>query len=303
MKNYSRSFLKPDKPRQRQYEALRAFFVEKLSVPVLANQYGYSVSTLYSLIRDFKSGNLVLFPETKPGPTVRRTSAYICQVVLQHRKDNISAKEILLRMKNEGHHLSISTVERILADANLPKLQRRTFSERGMTRKNAIIPERSTPLDFDKLKPFHFDCPIAGAFFFLPYLIESGIIEILKQCKLPKSSSINAEQACLSMLLLKLIGSERLSHIDAYDYEPGLGVFSGLNFLPKSTFIATYSCRTSEKLLEDFQNQIMKRFQKIYPDFYKSSFINLDFHSIPHFGDESQMEKVWCGARGKAIKG
>ncbi len=29
----------------------------------------------------------------------------------------------------------------------------------------------------------------------------------------------------------------------------------------------------------------------------------MDFHTIPHFGTESQMEKVWAGARGKAVKG
>ena len=112
--------------------------------------------------------------------------------------------------------------------------------------------------------------------------------------RVPKSSDINAEQACLSMLLLKLIGSKRLSHIGAYDHEPGLGVFAGLNFLPKATFMTTYSCRTSNKLLEDFQHQIMKLFQKKYPDFYQSNFINLDFHSIPHFGDNRKWRK--CGA-------
>ena len=303
MKNYSRLFIQPNEPQQRRYEALRAFFVDKLSVPVLANKYDYSVNALYSLIRDFKNGTLVLFPEIKPGPTIRRTPAHVCQLVLKHRKDNASAKEILMRLKNKGYHLSISTVERILADANLPKLQRRTFAERGKTRKNTIIPERCAPLDFDALKPFHYDCPAVGIFFFLPYLIDSGIIEILKQCGLPKSSDINAEQACLSMLLLKLIGGKRLSHVGAYDHEPGFGVFAGLNFLPKSTFMETYSCRTSEKLLNDFQHQLMTLFQKKYPDFYKSKFINLDFHSIPHFGDQSQMEKVWCGSRSKAIKG
>ena len=303
MKNYSRLFTKPNKPQQRQYEALRAFFVDKLSMPVLAKKYNYSVSTLYSLIRDFKNGNLVLFTEPKLGPKERRTPEHICQLVLHHRKENLSAKEILISIKNKGYNLSISTVERILTDANLPKLQRRTFAERGKTRKNAIIPERSAPLDFDKLKPFHYDCPVVGIFFFLPYLIESGIIKILKQCGLPKSSDLNAEQACLSMLLLKLIGSERLGHISTYDHEPGFGIFAGLNFLPKSTFMATYSCRTSENLLQNFQQKLMTLFHKIYPDFYQSKFINLDFHSIPHFGDQSKMEKVWCGARGKAIKG
>jgi len=67
--------------------------------------------------------------------------------------------------------------------------------------------------------------------------------------------------------------------------------------------MSTYSCRTSETLLQSFQKEIMVLFQKIYPDFYQSKLINLDFHSIPHFGDESQMEKVWCGSRGKAMKG
>ena len=43
--------------------------------------------------------------------------------------------------------------------------------------------------------------------------------------------------------------------------------------------------------------------QQIYPTDYKSGLINLDFHSIPHFGEESLLYKVWCGARGKAIKG
>jgi hypothetical protein len=91
--------------------------------------------------------------------------------------------------------------------------------------------------------------------------------------------------------------------VSSYDHEPGLGLFAGLNFLPKPTFMATYSCRTSEKLLNDFQYQLMTLFQKKYSDFYQSKFINLDFHSIPHFGEQSKMEKVWCGARGKAIKG
>ena len=73
--------------------------------------------------------------------------------------------------------------------------------------------------------------------------------------------------------------------------------------LPKATYMATYSCRTSESMLLDFQQQMMTHFQKVFPDFYQSHFINLDFHSIPHFGDQSQMEKVWCGSRSKAMKG
>ena len=51
------------------------------------------------------------------------------------------------------------------------------------------------------------------------------------------------------------------------------------------------------------QKKAILHLKQTYPQFYNSEFINLDFHSIPHFGDESQMEKVWCGARNKTMKG
>jgi len=190
-----------------------------------------------------------------------------------------------------------------VADFQLLRLPRRTYVERGMTRRQALISLKASPLDFETLGPFQMDCPIAGVFFFLPYIIESGIIECVNNCHLPESSAISTTEACLSMLLLKLIGSKRLSHIQAYDHEPVLGLFAGLNQLPKSTYMATYSCRTSEAMLFAFQERVISKFRARYPAFYGSEFINLDFHSIPHFGTESEMEKVWCGARGKALKG
>ncbi len=95
--------------------------------------------------------------------------------------------------------------------------------------------------------------PQQGASFFIPYILESGILEILKECEMPDSSDIGSTQACLSMLLLKLMGRKRLSHIGSYDKEPGLGIFAGLNVLPKPTYMNTYSCRCSESQVMDLQ--------------------------------------------------
>jgi len=125
----------------------------------------------------------------------------------------------------------------------------------------------------------------------------------MKECELPDSSTIGSTQACLSMLLLKLVGSKRLSHVGTYDKEPGLGIFAGLNILPKPTYMSTYSCRCSESMVMNLQSKIINSLKKKYPDFYCSDYINLDFHSIPHYGDDSEMEKIWCGARGKTMKG
>ena len=296
-------FNEPASERQRQYEAIRAFIKERQPAKMVAERFNYKITTIYSLVRDAKAGKLNLFPEVKKGPNKRSTPEEVQDKILSYRKQHLSSPDINQRLADEGIKSSVRTIERILADAGFPRLKRRTYKELGITKKNKFIPDRSENLDFSALEPFNIDCPVAGIFFFLPYIIESGLIDIVKKCSLPQSSSIGSTQASLSMLLLKLIGNERLSHMDSYDQEPAFGVFAGLNMLPKTIYMSTYSCRTSEQMLLEFQRKLINRFRKIYPQLYRSDFINLDFHSIPHFGTESEMEKVWCGARGKAMKG
>lgn len=45
-------------------------------------------------------------------------------------------------------------------------------------------------MDLKELEPFRTDCHVAGVFLFLPYILESGILDIVKQCNLPESSDI-----------------------------------------------------------------------------------------------------------------
>jgi len=296
-------FKNPSFQRQRQYEVIRAVIMENLPIPTVAKNFGYKSSTVYSLLRDVKAGNIELFPELQKGPQERRILKVTRDKIITLRKQQLSSKDIYNKLSSEKMNISVSTVERVLKDAGFDKLKRRTNREMGKTIKNKIISQRVAHLDFDELEPFNVDCPSVGAFFFLPYILESGILDVVKRCKLPESSDIDSTNACLSMLLLKLIGNKRLSHIGTYDQEPGLGSFAGLNILPKQTYMNTYSCRCSEAQLMKLQKDVISHLQKKFPLFYKSDFINLDFHSIPHYGDESQMEKVWCGARGKSMKG
>lgn len=48
-------FLKPTETSQRQYEALRAFFVEGRRLREIAQQYGYQESFLRSMVRRFRA--------------------------------------------------------------------------------------------------------------------------------------------------------------------------------------------------------------------------------------------------------
>ena len=296
-------FEKPASQRQKQYEIIRAIAIGCESIEGAAKRYGYKASSVYSLLRDVRVGKIKLFPTVKKGPQQKRTSLDVCDKIIEYRKMRLSTSDIQDRLAEDTIKISSRTVERILKDAGYGKLKRRNNKELGITAKNKIIPDRSEHLDFSELEPFNMDCPSAGCFFFIPYILESGIIDIVKECEMPDSSDIGSTQACLSMLLLKLMGRKRLSHIGAYDREPGLGIFAGLNVLPKPTYMNTYSCRCSESQVMNLQNKVITGLKKKYPAFYSSDYINLDFHSIPHYGDESEMEKVWCGARGKTMKG
>lgn len=296
-------FTKNLSPKQKQYEALRAVAFEEGAVKEVAEKFGYTPQTLRALIHQLRNAKLQLFPVVKKGPVSRRVPVdTVKEIIRLRREKTLNSREIAEALAQSKIAIGVRTVERVLTDAGFPKLRRRTDKERGVGKTGAVIPERSERLSKNP-KPFRIDCQVAGLFFFLPYIIESGILDVVSQCALPESTDIGKLEAALSMLALKLIGNERLSHIRQYDADAGLGLFAGLNVLPKPTYMCSYSCRTDATALLRFQQKVIKGMRNKYPELYSGKTINLDFHSIPHFGEESEMENVWCGARGKTMKG
>lgn len=297
-------FIKDLPPRQRQYEAIRAVAFNEGTIKDIAERFRYTPQTLRMLINRLVRDKLQLFPDIKRGPKGRHISSETKIIIIQlRRRKMLNSREITEELNRSNISISVRTVERILGDAGFPKLRRRTDKERGISKQGTIIPKRSMNLSLNTLEPFRIDCQVAGIFLFLPYILDAGILDIVQECALPESGDIGKQQAALSMLLLKLIGNERLSHIKQYNTDTGFGFFAGLNMLPKPTYMCSYSCRTEASVVMNFQQRIMNHFNKLYPDLYHGKTINLDFHSIPHFGGESEMEKVWCGTRGKSLKG
>jgi len=296
-------FLSPKTPRQNQYEAVRAYVLDGLPAEQAARRFGFSKSSLLSLLRDFRAGKLVFFPQPASGPKDRRVTPHLRDRICELRRRDLSAVDIVAQLGVEDVRLSASTVERVLKDEGFGKLPRRSAAQRGMGKSNTVIPEVAAHLDLATLEPFRAECQVAGVFFFLPYILESGIVDSMNRLPLPQSSAIGKVQAGLSLLCLKLIGGGRLSHVRTYDHDRGFGLFAGLNVLPKPTYMGTYSCRVSASLCRQLQEAIVSDFIRREPSLFAGKTINLDFHAIPHFGDQSQMEKVWCGARNKALKG
>jgi hypothetical protein len=250
----------------------------------------------------FKHGKIDFSEPVPEGKGRRRlVSASVREKICEWRKHNLSGGEIAQLLSEEGAELSVRTVERVLAEEGFPRLPRRTRMKLGVTVSGAQIPEATHTVDVRQMGDHRFDSQSAGVYLFAPFIEKLGISSIVEKAGLPGTKTIPATSYLLSFLALKLLGTERYAHAPDHAFDPGLGLLAGLNVLPKCTAMSTYSYGLDALQVHRLQQAFVQQVHKIGG--YDKSVINLDFHTIPHFGDESVLQKHWAGARNKVMKG
>jgi len=91
---------------------------------------------------------------------------------------------------------------------------------------------------------------------------------------------------------------QRYGQDDGWCMDRGLGMFAGLNVLPKTTWYSAYSGAIERKDNVAF----LKSINRIFKDHgLLSDTANLDFTAIPYWGDEEPFENNWSGKRSKAL--
>jgi transposase len=295
-------FKHPKAQWQRRYEALRASFVDHLPAEAVAARFGYTRGYVYLLRHRFSAGK-VDFGEPAPEgkPARRSVSREVRDKIVQARRNNLSSGDIAQLLCEDDIDISVRTVERVLSEEGFPKLPRRVRLKIGMTVKGAEVPERSETVTLGSVDGQCFESESAGVFLFAPFIAQLGLAEVVQDARLPGSKTIPALSYVLSFLALKLLGNERYAHVGDHGFDPGLGLFAGLNTLPKCTAMSTYSYSLDAVHIERLQVAFVRRAAKL--GLYGGPFVNLDFHTVPHFGEESVLEKHWAGARNKAMKG
>ena len=295
-------FLNPIHEWQKRYEALRTSFVDRLSAAAVAERFGYSAAYVHLLRHQFTTGKIDFSEPVTEGKAARyRVTAETRRKIRSWREKELSAGEIAQLLSEDGADISVRTVERVLAEEGFPKLPRRTRLKIGLTVKGAEVPQRSEGVSIAQMEGQHFTCESAGAFLFAPFLEKFQVSEMIRSVGLPGTKVIPAVSYFLSFLALKLIGTERYGHMGDHAFDPGLGLFAGLNVLPKCTAMSTYSYSLDEVHILQLQQAFVKKAVRL--GLYDGSVINLDFHTIPHYGDESVLQEHWAGARGKRMKG
>jgi transposase len=288
---------------QRRYEALRACFVDRLPTQLVAERFGFSPGYVRLICHQFRHGKIDLPESSQLGKPIRhKVSADTRGKIIAWRQQRLSAGEIVELLSEEGVELSVRTVERVLAEEGLPKLPRRTRLKLGLTVRGAQVPERSESFDsIDKIEGQRLESTGAGIFLFAPFIAQLGLHEVVQAAGLPGTKVLAASNYFLAFLALKLLGAERYAHVGEHAFDPALGLFAGLNVLPKCTALSTYSYSLDEIHLTRLQQAFVQRTSRL--GLYDGTTINLDFHTVPHYGDQSVLEEHWAGARGRVMKG
>jgi hypothetical protein len=297
---FAHHFLQPASATHRQYEALRAFFVEGLPAAEVAERFGYTPGSFRVLAHHFRRDpQRLFFLPTAKGPHAAPKKLALRDRVIALRKQNLSIYDISRALQADGHPLSPVAIDQVLKEEGFARLPRRADDERPP----AARPTTADVADVGHLdlRPRTIHTKFGGLFLFLPTLAALPLDRILRRAGLPGSQMIPAAHAVRSLLALKLFGNARHSHVMSYVLDEGLALFAGLNVIPKRSFLADYSCRIDPACYPG----LMRRWFDALgtAGLPRGTSFDLDFHTIPHHGGDPLLEKHYVSKRSRRQKG
>ena len=285
---------------KKRYDALYAFFVNKLPAHEVAEKHGYTTSSLYSLIRDFrqylkeKPEDDFFFKDVALGRKPSRDND-LKEMIISLRKMNFSTKEIVSIANSKSYRITYRFVYNTLIAEGFARLPRRS----AVAKKELVLPKIKAPVATKlELEPEKFYSSHTGLFAFLPIIFRYGIHRLIERSSYPSSRNISRLSSILCFLALKLSGVKRYSHDDLWCMDRGSGLFAGLNVLPKSAWFSSYSSTVDAQMNMSFLKDLHQQWCK---QGLLSDTVNLDFTTIPYWGEEEHLENNWSGKRGKAL--
>src|SRR3954471_23509161 len=165
----ARLFLEPSNSNHRQYEALRAFFVDGVPSAEAARRFGYTPGSFRVLVHQFRqSPRRDFFLAPAKGPHVATKVDPLRDRVIALRKQNLSIYDISRNLAHQGDPLSPVAVGRILKEEGFARLPRRADEERPPG-PGPITAEVADVRQLDP-RPASFRTKFGGLFLFVPML-------------------------------------------------------------------------------------------------------------------------------------
>jgi hypothetical protein len=294
----ARFFAEPSHPRQRMYEALRAYFFEGHPSQEVAYAFGYSPGSFRVLCHQFRrDADPQFFITPVHGPREQPKKSKAHDLVVQLRKHNHSVYEISEVLKQRKMALSPTAVRELLRADGFAPLPRRLDEERPARLAPTVEPVADVR-EFSLSPGTQFTTRCGGLFLFVPDLVRLQFDALVKEARLPGSVMIPPEHALRATMALKLWSVERKSHVMSLVTDPGLALFCGLNAIPKKSYLCEYSSRLDHarttSLLAAWHRMVAQ------DKLFGGESFNLDFHSVPYYGEDPQVQNHYVSMRSRA---
>ena len=293
-------FARPTGPNHRRYEALRGYLLEGLSYAEAADRAGYSVTTLRSLVRDFRAGKTGFFLHNpRPGPTRAPAKNAAREKIIELRRTGMSAAQISEALADTPTPLNRTGVAQVLAEAGMSRLPPGPRGSTGSPFRDH--PPRAEVIDMSAL-PSRAESMAAGLLLTLPDLVALDLPALVRTAGYPGTAAIGAVNYLLSLLALKLTGTRRVSHVDDLAADPGAALFAGLTALPKTTALTSYSYRLDHARQTALLTGLGKAMIQANLITDTGGDLDLDFHAIMHWGQDVALEKHYVPTRSQRTR-
>jgi transposase len=295
-------FTEPTLSAQRRYEALRAYFVEELAPGEIAQRLGYRKASVQTLISTYRDADLSeLFAAARPGPKRQPKKDAARERAIRLRRERHGIEEIVAELERAGTPLSRTAVWEILRDAGLSRMPKPPIAPKPEPSPERLAAPKVHVLeDSDWPEAGSVQTQHAGLFLLVPELIALDLPGLIEAAGWPSTSQLQAVHSVLSLLALKLAGRRRRSHVQSVVHDPALGLFCGLNVLPKTWHLTTYSYRTT-------RTQQLAFFEALQPRLKDAGLLgeqglNLDFHAIMSYGEDTILDKHYVPRRSQRTR-
>ena len=293
----ARFFLEPAHTRQRQYEALRAYFAEGLPSAEAARRFGYQPGSFRILCWRFRHAmDREFFRDIPHGFKSQPRKNAVRELVVSMRKRNLSVYDIRDELERSGKdRLSVTEIQscsrgRLLASA--------APARRGTAQPTSANSRAIGDVRMFSLQPGEFSTHAGGLFLLLPLLARLDLDALVERSGFPGTKMIPAAHAVRAALLLKLLGKSRRSHVMDLVFDPGVALAAGLNAIPKATFMSQYSSRLGRKALVRLLGAWVEKLRE--ENLVDASSFDLDFHSISYFGEDPSSRSTRPAAQSAA---
>ena len=165
-----RFFLEPLHPKQRQYEALRSYFVDEEPSSDVAAHFGYTPSSFRVLCHQFRRDpHPAFFLDPRHGPQSQPKKSAARDLIVALRKQNHSSYEISELLQQQGKPLSPTAVQEVLRQEGFARLPRRGEEDRPPRPRPTV--EAVADVRAFSLTPRTIRTQCGGLFLFIPDLL------------------------------------------------------------------------------------------------------------------------------------